>query len=338
METEKNVSKEIPWTWADQISSYKFWGITLFFIFLIIPNIIINFSYTIFKENLNLSISEIGTALTIKSIASLGGFWLAWLVVRGKNLFLLYIYAAFTILGLLLLYFTPSFITLCIAFFLIGLSFGAISLAIPAIISGGRGGSEMFVVSFGLITFYQAFTWNSFSGLLGWLFVEVNGYDKFVLIALGCVLLGTLLLIPVKANLFTGNPPKREFSLTPQFRDPSAVALLCLIPIFNIYYMIHLSYRYHGEINALNPSQNILSPRAGAWCYVLLPMFAPMITSSLNSSLTSKLSEEGNSHYYKNWAVILWSFLLIPVSFALIQSNMNKLINHEVSDKTSDSI
>ncbi len=63
---------ESPWTWADQISSYRFWGIFLFFIFILLPNVFLNFSYPIFTEQLNLSASQIGTALSIKSIAGFG--------------------------------------------------------------------------------------------------------------------------------------------------------------------------------------------------------------------------------------------------------------------------
>jgi len=130
---------ESPWTWADQISSYRFWGIFLFFIFILLPNVFLNFSYPIFTEQLNLSASQIGTALSIKSIAGFGGFWLAWFLVRLKNHFLLYLYSAFIIIGLLLVYFIPTSVSIAIGFFLIGLGFGAVALSIPAIIAGGRG-------------------------------------------------------------------------------------------------------------------------------------------------------------------------------------------------------
>lgn len=317
---------ESPWTWADQISSYRFWGIFLFFIFILLPNVFLNFSYPIFTEQLNLRASQIGTALSIKSIAGFGGFWLAWFLVRLKNHFLLYLYSAFIIIGLLLVYFIPTSVSIAIGFFLIGLGFGAVALSIPAIIAGGRGSSEMFVVSFGLITFYELVVWSSFSNLYGWFFTILNGYRAWILIALIGACIGTILLIPVKATLFNSTPPKREFSLTPRFREPVVVALLCLVPLFNIYYIIRLSYRYHGEVNTINPTQNILSPCSAAWCTILLSVLMPVMTASLNQSLICKLTEDGKLNYYRNWAVILWTILFVPVSFALIQSNMNKLI------------
>jgi hypothetical protein len=107
-----------------------------------------------------------------------------------------------------------------------------------------------------------------------------------------------------------------------------AVALLSIIPFWSTYYIIYLSYRYHGEVNSINPTQNILSPRAAAWCIFLIPFLPPIIMSSLNSSLTPKLLTLTNPKFYKTWVVVLWAFFLLPVSLALIQSNMNKLINN----------
>jgi MFS transporter, DHA1 family, inner membrane transport protein len=329
METEQRLTNEVSWTWADQISSYKFWGIFLFLIFLVIPNIIVSYSYSIFKDDFGMSTIEFGTAMAVKGFAGFGGFWLAWLMVRLKNHYLLFLYSSFTIIGLLLILLFPSIISISIGFFLIGLSFGAISLAIPAIISGGKGGSEMFIVSFGLISFYEFAAWTSFGGLFGSLSEILNNPKAYVIIGLVSSFIGTVLLLPVKVELFNNHPPVRKSFLTPTHREPVIVALLCLIPIYNIYYILHLSYRLHGEVNEINPTQDILSPRAAVWCTLLLFVLSPIIVSSLNTNLTTKLKENNANRFYKNWAIILWSFIFIPISYALIQSNMNKLLqNH----------
>jgi hypothetical protein len=330
METEKKID-EISWTWADQVSSYKFWGIFLFFIILLIPNIIMNYSSLIFKNSFGISTTQLSTTLVFRTFGGFGGFWLAWFLIRLKNHYLLYVYSGFTIIGLLLILLIPSIITLSIGFFLIGLGLGAISLAVPAIIAGGRGGSEMFVVSFGLIAFFESLAWASYSGLFGILLVTLNTPKSCILVGLGASLLGSILLLPVKPDLFNCSPPDRRSTLSPTHRDPFIVMLLCLIPIYNIYYIIYLSYRFHGEVYSINPTRSILSPRAGAWCTVLLSVLSPIITCSLNSSLISRLSDNGKLKYYKNWAIILWSFIFIPISYALIQSNMNKMINNEVN-------
>jgi len=331
METQKKTN-EISWTWADQISSYRFWGIFLFFIFLLLPNIIMNYSFSIFRENYGMSSNQIGTALAFKSFAGFGGLWLAWFMVRMKNHYLLFLFSGLTIIGLLLILLMPSIVSLSICFFLIGLSFGAISLAIPTIISGGRGGSEMFVVSFGLITFFEFIAWTSFSGLFGILFEFLSTPKSYIIIGLVASFIGTILLLPVKADLFNNPPPERKFFLTPTYREPVTVALLCLVPIYNIYYIIYLSYRFHGEVNEINPTQNILSPRAAAWCTLLLSILSPIIVSSLNTCLTSKLKENNATKFYKNWVIILWSFIFLPISYALIQSNMNQLLHNQSSD------
>jgi hypothetical protein len=330
MEKEKISTNEASWTWADQISTYRFWGIFLFFIFLLVPNVIMNFSYSIFRDSYGMSATELGTAMAFKSFAGFGGLWLAWFMVRMKNHYLLYLFSSFTIIGLLLLLLlTPSIIALSISYFLIGLSFGAIALAIPTIISGGKGGSEMFVVSFGLITFFELVAWPSFTGLFGILYDILNTPKSYVIIGLVSTLIGTILLLPVKAELFNIPPPERKKILTPIHREPVIVALLCLVPLYNIYYILHLSYRLHGEINKINPTQNILSPRAAVWSTLFLSILSPIIVSSLNTNLIIKLKENNVLRFYKTWAIILWAFIFIPISYALIQSNLNQLIqNH----------
>ena len=277
------------------------------------------------SEELGIQFKSIGTLYLVKTLASLGGFWLAWFMVRMKTHNLLYLFSSLTIIGLILIYFIPSMTTLSIFSFLFGLSFGAIVLSIPSLISGGRGGSEMFIVSFGIITFFHVL----FPSLFNMLPAIIEGYRAYILISLASVIIGSVFLIPINSNLFNNNPSKREFALTPKFRNPTEVALLGIIPIFNIYYIIYLAYRYHGEVNSINPTQNILSPRAAAWCIFLIPFLYPVIMSSLNSSLTPKLLTNGTLKFYKTWVIILWAFLLLPISFALIQSNINKLLDNE---------
>jgi hypothetical protein len=330
MKTEQNSINEISWTWADQISSYRFWGLFLFFGFLLIPNVISINLIQIIRMEFNLSYVDISTIYGFKTFGLFLGLWLAWFMVRMKNHYLLYLFSSFAIGGLILILFIPSTITLSISLFLIGLSSGAITLSIPAIISGGKGGSEMFIVSFGIITFFELTIRNSTQLLVG-ITGDMGGNKAIILIGLASAIVGSILLIPAKTNLFNTNPPKREFALTPKFRNPSEVVLLCLIPLYNIYYIIYLSYRYHGEVNSINPTQKILSPRAAAWCICLIPFLYPIITSSLNDSLTPKLLINNTPKYNKTWVIILWAFIFLPVSFALIQSNMNKLINTKVN-------
>jgi MFS family permease len=334
MEIEKKTTNAISWTWADQISSYKFWGIFLFFIFLLIPNIIMNYSFSIFRENYGMSSTQIGTAMAFKTFAGFGGLWLAWFMVRMKNHYLLFLYAGLIIIGFILILLMQSNVTLSICLLLTGLGFGAIALAVPTIISGGKGGSEMFVVSFGLITFFELVAWSSFSGLFGTLFEFMNNPNGYIIIGLVSSVIGVILLLPVKSELFHTPPPERKKMLTPVHREPATVALLCLVPFYNIYYVLYISYRLHGEVNQMNPTQTILSPRAAVWSSIFLPILSPIILSSLNTNVSLKLKENNASGFYKTWIIILWSFIFTPISYALIQSNMNQLIqNHSASIK-----
>jgi hypothetical protein len=327
MKPEQNSTNEISWTWADQISSYKFWGLCFFFLFLTLSNVVVNTTFSLCNKELGITIEKVGILHLIKTLASLVGFWLAWFLVRMKNHKLLYLFSSLTILGLLLIYSIPSLLTLSVCSFLVGLSFGAIVLSIPTLISNGRGGSEMFVISFGIITFFEV-TFPFLSYMLPALLLS---YKAYILISIAFAVIGSLLLIPIKGDIFNTNPPIREFAFSPIFRNPTQVALLSIIPIFNIYYFVYLTYRYHGEVNSINPSQNILSPGAAAWFIILIPLLYPVIMSSLNDSMLPKLLNNSGQKFYKTWVIILWAFIFLPVSFALIQSNMNALIKSEVS-------
>ena len=337
MENTKNALPGTPWTWADQISTYRFWGLLFFTIFLLVPELWINMYLMIFlTDTVGISVPTAGIFFAVKSFSIFIGIWLAWLTIRMKNHYLLYLYSFLVLAGLLLLYLVASsasglsakvFFGIIASLFF-GLTFGALILTVQAIISGGRGGSGMFVISYGLILCYILSDDISIPNRLTSIYELLDNARDIILFLLGFVIIGTLLLIPVKAILFNGDPPKREFGLTPKYRNPWIVLLLCLVPGFNIYYIIHLYYRYHGEVNTIYPSQNILSPRAAVWCTILLItlFLGPAMLSSLNTSLTDKLTAEGNQKFYKNRMVILWAFLCLPISFALIQSNLNTAI------------
>ena len=155
MKTEDSTSAEINWTWADQISSYRFWGPCLFLVCLIFAsNLEIDYSINLLKK-INLDPGNFGTLLAIKNLCLLGGIWLAWISVRIRNFQFLHLFSLLIIVGLMLIYFTPSLITLIIFNSLAGISMGAILIVVPVIIFGGRRGREMIFVSFGILMFFE---------------------------------------------------------------------------------------------------------------------------------------------------------------------------------------
>ena len=329
MKIEQNSTVEIPWTWADQISSYKFWGLCLFLFFM---TMVFTFQdYYLINLIKKTGVSENwGMKGEIPFISMICGIWLAWVLFRLKIQNVLYLYSLFLIISLIMIYLIPSYYTLIIFNALVGISYGAIIIVVPIMIIERGGSIEMIIVSFGLILSFKFF-----AVPISWVFITFlwiltgTGMDNpkpYILFSIILVIVGTIFLIPLNKNLFNTNPPQREFSLTPLFRNPVLVGFLCSIPFFNLIYIIYLSYRFHGEVNSLNPNQNILSPAAGALAILFL---APIIVSSINDTLTSRLIPSNNIHYHKTGKVIFWAFLVLPISFALIQSNLNKLINQE---------
>ncbi len=335
MEQETPLTHNTSWTWADQISTYRFWGLALFLLFLLTPSTIVNLSVTLLRNTYDVGSDGFSIALAIKPFASLGGLWLAWFLARSKHHYFLFLFSGFTIIGLLLMLLTPSIIILSISFFLIGISLGAITLSIPTIIAGGKGGKEMFVVSFGLITSLELITQTFSHGIFMNMFsIFDTPIQTYVITGVVSVLLGVALLLPVKKDLFDIPPPPRNKTLTPKHRKPWLVALLCLVPGYNIYYIFHLAYRLHGEVNHVNPTRNILTPKAAVWTALFFSVLYPIIVASLNTNLITKLKEDNAQTFYKNRVVILWSFIFVPISYALIQSNLNRLIHHGANEIT----
>ena len=102
--------------------------------------------------------------------------------------------------------------------FLFGLGVGAITLAVPSVISGGRGGTEIFVVSFGIIialtSIAQIYAPAFMASLL-----ERFGYSTLRWSVVMAVGVGVLLLLGVKTALFNEPPPRRGVALEPTQRD-----------------------------------------------------------------------------------------------------------------------
>ena len=200
---------ETTWTWADQISSYRFWGLIFYCIltmgsFSIYLGTILPF----LTEVIGLNPASIGKLLIIRPIASLYGLLLAWIAVRAKKQYLLHIFSALIIISLALIFLMWSYVTMIFAEIFIAMGMGAIFILIPSIIAGGRKGSEMFVVSFGILILLSNLSQMSASALAGYSRLISNPTYQFLVCA-GPVVLGILFLIPVNPELFSGAPPVR---------------------------------------------------------------------------------------------------------------------------------
>jgi len=322
MEKKETNLNEASWSWAAQISSYRFWGILIYFIlFIASTNYIFNSSIWIFlREHVGLESPQIGILFTVRAISTLYGFFLAWIAIRTRNHYILFLYSTIVLIGILLVSFTQNIVLIFLGTAIIGLCSGAIALTIPSIIAGGRGGAEMFVVAFGIVTIFETISGVSLTAASGSLLANISSVMFFLILAIP-IILGMCFLIPVRSKLFYEIPPQRGISLSPKKREPIIVALLCLVPFYSIYWL----YKLHGEIRSYTDSSKLLSSRAAAWSIIFIPFLLPMMLTILNDCL-NKVSTQKVKKQRATWVIVLWSILFYPVSFAFIQSDINKLM------------
>lgn len=211
---------------------------------------------------------------------------------------------------------------------MVGMASGAIWLIIPSILAGGRGSSEMFVVSFGLIGLANSFV-SYLSGLsmgLMYSYSRSSSSTGIIIILIGLVVFAIfaiaflipLLVLPNWRELFNGNPPPRGYALPSLQHDPIAAALLCLIPFYSLYWI----YRAHGEVAAVAPSRSILSPHASLLVTFFFPLMFPIVMVSLVDVLNARISAPRRSP----WAVGIWAFFVLPVAVWLVQEKLNQVI------------
>jgi hypothetical protein len=315
--------EETTWSWADIISSYRFWGIALFYILFGVSNAAYAMCSLFINTHLGYDWKLVGIGYTIQGISSCFGIYLAWFSTRTKH-HALYLYGILLIIGMFLICFTQNIIAIPIGMGLFGLATGATLLTVPSIISGSRGGAEVFVLSFGTIfVIYQIFYMAS-NNALGHFFDESGNFTiAFFLATIIPITLGMLLLLPVNSKLFSENPPLKNDSFPPKPRDPFGVAILSLIVPF---YSIYWAYRIHGEAKHLSKTSKLLSPKASAVLLFLIPFLVPIIVVTLNDCLNITKSQISTIAKRPTWVVIVWCIICYPVSFAIIQSDVNRLV------------
>jgi hypothetical protein len=311
------------WSWADQISSWRFWALLLAYTLLVpLADAALFQSFPFWREIAALGPAEYGSMFTARHVATAFGLCLAWVAVRWRPGVSLILLALLKLCGLGLLFFVSpgSFGTRTAGSVLIGLATGAVALAVPALIAGGRRGAEAFVVSFGIIT-----TFGVVVGLLANMAVgasvRVWGPWWVAYVAAIAAVVGTLVVATVGSTLFAGPPPARGYALTPVARGPVAAALLTIVPFYGLYWL----YRTHGEVAALAPSRNLLSPRAALWGSLFVPFLAFVAMASLVDALNAKRQDLGKPRLRSPVTVFLWSLFFAPVAVGLIQSGINRL-------------
>jgi hypothetical protein len=321
---ETVVGQERPaWTWADQVSTYRFWGLLIFFYGSAVSlSILTSFLGLLLNQALDLPVAQTGVTLAVLAAGGLFGFYLAWATVRSRAKALLIAAGLIQLAGTLLLTIPALAAAPALRFvgaFLVGLGAGTIALAVPSVLAAGRGGAEAFVLAFGTIFLMSRIGALVAPTSVGQM-VDISGFSALAVMLAVWLVIGLIFLLPVKAVLFEGAPGPRGHALAPAHRSPWAVALLCLVPFYWLYWL----YRAHGEVATLAPSRAILSPRAAVLAGLFVAPLFPVIPASLADALNKGAAEQGRPALRRPWVVVVWSLLCYPVAFGLLQASMNR--------------
>lgn len=214
------------WTWADQISTYRFWGLLAFYTLSIAASSVLRRYLVLIIWERAASTTMLGWIILALVLFGLYGFWLAWSASRWNMKKMLYSFSLAQLAGIALFLVgttNTSMVWLYFGAFFFGAGTAAILLSVPAIIAGGRGGAEAFLLAFGIV-FTVSTLVDSLSPSLTGKLIDLVGLDLFLVIVVALpIVAGLFFLLPVNRALFNEEAPPRGRSFAPAYRDPVAV-------------------------------------------------------------------------------------------------------------------
>jgi hypothetical protein len=327
----ENENQRHVWTWADQVSTYRFWGLVLFHLYTLSSFIIFSQTYFRWADHMGQTPSTIGTIFSSFHILGFIGLIVGWIIIKFGNIKNLLILAVIQIIGILLLIFGGNPFLKIIGAGLWGLGYSSVFIVIPSAIAGGKAGMSTFASLYLIILLYERIQNFSFSAQLGYFFdfmsnIQSAVYSLFLTIPL---ILGIIFLLPVKSILFEEEPKDRIKLLELKSHNVLVVFLLNIIPFYYVYFM----YRIHGQVANFSQSRRLLSKNGALWISLLFPITLPIITTTLYDVLED-YSNKNNIAINRKWLILLLTILFIPffpIAGALIQSDLNKLISQKAS-------
>ncbi|WP_392558270.1 hypothetical protein [Orbus mooreae] len=317
------MESSVRWTWADLVSSYRFWGLIIFsFSIVSFKYFIASYLPVYIRHTYGYEFSEIGVILLSSNfyIVTVLSIIPAWIASREKSYYFLQLYASVIIIALLITYYyIDNLMIISITIFIIGILGSAISLLISAILAKAVDSVEFFVLSFGLVLFSN-FISNFSSPISASLIMERTGDIHPIFFNLIIqVIIGMLFLLPVRKTLFNEAPPIRK---TPCIKkDQHSLMNLFLLSVFIPFYIIYWCVRAHRDIRNYSQSARLLTPKAAGWCSALVPFAIPVMLINLTDVTDEYLLQKKRSR----WALILLSFFFLPIAIVIVQSYLNQL-------------
>ena len=317
------MEKNWQWSWADKISTYRFWGIVLFYLCSISSFFIFSVTYLRWFESMGLQIDTIAVFFSTFQLLGVVGLFIGWIVVKFAKIKPgLLVFAVVQIVGIcvLILFDNPGL--RIIGAGLWGLGYSPIFVIMPSALAGGKSSMSTFAGLYFVVLFYERLQNIALGAEIGYLHfldtISPVAYTVFmgfpVLVAIG-------FLLPVKSVLFEEQPKERLKPLDLKHHSVLARFLLCIIPFYSVYFM----YKIHGQAANFSRTSKLLSKKGALWISLLFPVTLPVITTTLYDVL-QEYAKEKNVQTHKKGLILIFTVLFFPVTAALVQSDMNKLI------------
>lgn len=326
MQIEQNVA-EIKWTWADLVSSYRFWALFIFFMIVMSVHPAFNMLIPYLRTSSDMPFRDVSMLYSVKIIFTIIAIFPAWLVSRAKYYYPLYLFAVLLLIGLLLLRFAAgNYNLIFVAAALLGFSVGSISLLIPAYIARAVNSSEVFILSFGTISTVNMINGSYMLAVFGAMMTEGFSFNSILVLLAILLIIGTLLLLPVKKCLFNEQPKVREIEPeTPRYLDSVLTFLLFFVPFYFMFWF----YKVHKDIRSFSQSATLLTPLGACLSACFVPFAMPVMLSILNDVIHQRLLSGGEKGSFKTWLIIIISIVFPPIAAAMIQSEINRLASSE---------
>lgn len=311
------------WTWADQVSTWRFWGLVAAYLLAVpVADALLFQMLPQLADATGATMVETSWMLSARHVATAFGFGFAWLAIRWKPVPALVLLALLKVGGLALLCTADGGTTgtRLVGAALTGLATGALALAVPALLAGGRHGAEAFLVTFGIASTATVLAGVGANHLVG-AHPEIFEALGLASLAIAPVAAGALLFASVPARLFAEPPPARGRTLPPVARRPVVAALLWFVPFYGLYWL----YRLHGEVAAVAPSRALLSPRAAAFGSLFVPFLWLAAMASLVDALNDVRRRRGEPPLRSAVTVFVWSLCFVPVAVGMVQSALNRV-------------